>query len=197
MEIFRKNFTLQDKILEYLREGEDSISGLHRKLEKEGIKLHRLVLTGYLKALSDVGILKESEVKPSKVYSLKPTRRRDLYEFVGEIVRDFADSKKEQARLCVYVLQKLFRRPIFLEEVKKCGLDVDDIEATKIGGEKRLQARKTLSNTYIKLPYNDPAYMVKDDEKMDRIYTEILRGIILQALNAKAFVFKGKQLKLE
>ena len=197
MEIFRKNFTLQDKIFEYLREGEDSISGLHRKLEKEGIKLHRLVLTGYLKALSDTGVLKESEVKPSKVYSLKPTRRRDIYEFVGEAVRDFAGSKKEQTRLCVYVLQRLFRRPVFLEEVKRCGLDVDEVEATKIGGEERLQARKALSSTYVKLPYNDPAYIIQGDEKMDKIYVEILRSIILQALNAKAFVFKGKQLKLE
>lgn len=198
MEIFREDVTLQDKILEYLRDGEDSISGLHRKLTKEGYKLHRLVLTGYLKALADMGVVKESEVKPSKIYSRRVTaKKRDIYEYVGEIAKDFSDSKKERAKICIYVLQRLFKRPIFLEELRRCGLDVEDVDATKVGGEDRLQARKSLSNTPIRLPYNDPAFIVEDDKNLEKVYMEVLREIVLQALNAKCYVFKGKQLKLD
>ncbi len=198
MEIFKRDLTLQDKILDYLREGEDSISGIHRKLERDGYKLHRLVLTGYLKALADVGILKEHEIKPSKVYSWRSkVKKRSIYEIVGEKVKKLSDSKAEQARLAVYILQKLFKRAIFLEEVKRCGIDVDDIDARKVGGEERIQARKVLSNTFVKLPYNNPAYIVEGTKGMKDIYEDVLEEIVLQLLNAKKFVFRGKQLKLD
>lgn len=198
MEIFKRDLTLQDKILDYLREGEDSISGIHRKLERDGYKLHRLVLTGYLKALADVGILKEHEIKPSKVYSWRSkVKKRSIYEIVGEKVKKLSDSKAEQARLAVYILQKLFKRAIFLEEVKRCGIDVDDIDAKKVGGEERIQARKVLSNTFVKLPYNNPAYIVEETKGMKDIYEDVLEEIVLQLLNAKKFVFRGKQLKLD
>ncbi|HDI23708.1 MAG TPA: hypothetical protein ENF40_00615 [Thermoplasmatales archaeon] len=198
MEIFKRDLTLQDKILDYLREGEDSISGIHRKLERDGYKLHRLVLTGYLKALADVGILKEHEIKPSKVYSWRSkVKKRSIYEIVGEKVKKLSDSKAEQARLAVYILQRLFKRAIFLEEVKRCGIDVDDIDARKVGGEERIQARKVLSNTFVKLPYNNPAYIVEETKGMKDIYEDVLEEIVLQLLNAKKFVFRGKQLKLD
>jgi len=198
MEIFKRDLTLQDKILDYLREGEDSISGIHRKLERDGYKLHRLVLTGYLKALADVGILKEHEIKPSKIYSWKSkVKKRSVYEIVGEKVKKLSDSKAEQARLAVYILQRLFKRAIFLEEVKRCGIDVDDIDAKKVGGEERIQARKVLSNTFVKLPYNNPAYIVEETKGMKGIYEDVLEEIVLQLLNAKKFVFRGKQLKLD
>ena len=198
MEIFKRDLTLQDKILDYLREGEDSISGIHRKLERDGYKLHRLVLTGYLKALADIGILKEHEIKPSKVYSWRSkVKKRNIYEIVGEKVKKLSDSKAEQARLAVYILQRLFKRAIFLEEVKRCGIDVDDIDAKKVGGEERIQARKVLSNTFVKLPYNNPAYIVEETKGMKDIYEDVLEEIVLQLLNAKKFVFRGKQLKLD
>ena len=198
MEIFKRDLTLQDKILDYLREGEDSISGIHRKLERDGYKLHRLVLTGYLKALADVGILKEHEIKPSKVYSWRSkVKKRSIYEIVGEKVKKLSDSKAEQARLAVYILQRLFKRAIFLEEVKRCGIDVDDIDAKKVGGEERIQARKVLSSTFVKLPYNNPAYIVEETKGMKGIYEDVLEEIVLQLLNAKKFVFRGKQLKLD
>jgi len=97
----------------------------------------------------------------------------------------------------VYILQKLFKRAIFLEEVKRCGIDVDDIDARKVGGEERIQARKVLSNTFVKLPYNNPAYIVEETKGMKDIYEDVLEEIVLQLLNAKKFVFRGKQLKLD
>jgi len=197
MKTFERELTLQDKILSYLRDKEDSISGIHRMLEKEGYRLHRLMLTGYLKALADVGILREREIKPSKVYSWKSrAKRKNIYDAVGDLVREFSDKRSEQAKLAVYLLQRLFKRPIFLEEVRRCGIDVDDVDARKVGGEERLQARKVLSSTFVKLPHNNPAYLV-DDKEMEEIYTGMLEELVLRLLNARMFVMRGKQLKLD
>ena len=50
------------KILELLEGKRLSISGLSRELKARGIDEHRLVLTGYLRALRDLEILEETEV---------------------------------------------------------------------------------------------------------------------------------------
>ncbi|HDO19533.1 MAG TPA: hypothetical protein ENG74_02275 [Thermoplasmatales archaeon] len=199
MKMFEKDITLQDIIMEFLKDSQESISSIHRKLQDEGYKLHRLVVTGYLKALADVGLLKEIEIKPSKVYSLKSKgRKRELYEVVGMKVKKLVDSKSEQVRLAIYILQRLFHRPVFLEELKRCGLDsLENIEAKKVGGEERIQARKVFSNTAIKLPYNDPAFIVEENDDYERLYVDALRDIVLTLLNAKRFVSKGKQVTLE
>ncbi|HEC94875.1 MAG TPA: hypothetical protein ENI45_02790, partial [Thermoplasmatales archaeon] len=119
--MFEEDVTLQDIILEYLKDSQASISGIHRRLQKEGYKLHRLVVTGYLKALADNGILKEHDIKPSKVYSIRSkTSKKSIYDIIGEEVKTVTDSRQRQAQLAIYVLQKLFRRPIFLEELKRC-----------------------------------------------------------------------------
>ena len=94
-------------------------------------------------------------------------------------------------------MQKLFRRAIFLEEVRMCGIDVDDVDAKKVGGDERVQARKVLSNTFVKLPYSNPAYLVEETEDMKTLYEDILEDLVLQLLNAKRLVFRGKQMKLD
>jgi len=61
---------LNSKLLELLEGRQLSISGLSRELKARGIEEHRLVLTGYLRALRDLNILEETEVPPSKIYAL-------------------------------------------------------------------------------------------------------------------------------
>jgi len=53
---------LNSKLLELLEGRQLSISGLSRELKARGIEEHRLVLTGYLRALRDLNILEENEV---------------------------------------------------------------------------------------------------------------------------------------
>jgi len=196
--MFENNLTLRDIILEYLRDSQASISGIHRELKKEGYKLHRLVLTGYLQALADVGILKEQDIKPSKVYSIRSkTRKKSIYEMVGEVVKELTESKTLQAKIAIYVLQKLFHRPIFLEELKRCRIDITSIDAQKVGGEERLQARKLLSRNAIKLPDRDPAYIVEEKEEYERLKDEVLERIVISMFGANRLVLKGKQIKLD
>ncbi|NLO31154.1 MAG: hypothetical protein GX120_11915, partial [Methanosarcina mazei] len=49
------------KVMELLNGRRLSISGLTRELKAEGIEEHRLVLTGYLRALRDLELLDEVE----------------------------------------------------------------------------------------------------------------------------------------
>ena len=65
------------KVMELLDGKQLSISGLSRELKAEGIEEHRLVLTGYLRALRDLELLEETEVPPSKIYAL-PEKGRPL-----------------------------------------------------------------------------------------------------------------------
>ncbi|RLF27535.1 MAG: hypothetical protein DRN01_02180 [Thermoplasmata archaeon] len=195
--MFEDDIMLQDLILEYLRDNQASISSIHRKLQKEGYKLHRLVVTGYLKALADNGILKEHDIKPSKVYSIRSkTRKQNIYDIVGEEVKNLTDAKKKQAKLAIYTLQKLFHRPIFLEELKRCRIDADEIDAEKIGGEERMQARKLLSRTTIKIPDRNPAYIVKENEEYEKLRQEIMEKIIINIFNVNNLVLKSKQITL-
>ena len=64
------------KLLELLEGRQLSISGLSRELKAGGIDEHRLVLTGYLRALRDLKILDEVEVPPSKIYALPEKIKR-------------------------------------------------------------------------------------------------------------------------
>ncbi len=48
-----------------------SISGIARELKDQGFDEHRLVVTGYLRALRDIGDLAEINILPSKIYMLK------------------------------------------------------------------------------------------------------------------------------
>ena len=72
------------KLLELLEGRQLSISGLSRELKAGGIDEHRLILTGYLRALRDLNILEEIEVPPSKIYSLPEKVEEDLPEKIEE-----------------------------------------------------------------------------------------------------------------
>ena len=198
--MFDQRLSLKDVIIDLLKGSQDSISGLSRKLNKNGYKLHRLMLTGYLKALVDTGYLKEHEIKPSKVYSIRsPKEKKNIYEFLGEEIKNITDIPSEQAKLCIYILQRLFHRPIFLEEIKRCKIKTNGkIDAEKIEGEERGQARKLLSKTLLRLPFNDPAYMIRETiDEYEKLRIDILQNIIISEFNLNKFSMKSKQVKLD
>jgi hypothetical protein len=154
-----KGQTLRDLLLEILRQGPGSISQLGKKLKEHGVDLHRLALAGYLRAMADVGILEEREIPPAKVYALRPTQTPPtLYDACARRVRELNRSDAEATRLFVQVLWDLFHRPVFKEELRRAGF-------TPIGGirevsaEERQSARRLVSKSPIKLPFNDPAYL--------------------------------------
>src|SRR3989304_2416708 len=82
--LFVPERNLKDLVIRYVRDQERSISALTKQLETDGYSFHRLFVTGYLKALADVGMLGEKEIPPAKVYMASAHREPNLYEMVGE-----------------------------------------------------------------------------------------------------------------
>ena len=166
---------LKDLVVSYIRKQERSISALTVQLKKDGYKFHRLFVTGYLKALSDVGILKEKDIPPAKVYTASVHREKNLYEAVGERCRAVDTDERAQARLAVAVLHKLFRRPVFFRELRECGYEIAP-EAVLAVKEEKEEALRTFRKMGMPIPTNEPAYYVEDrkNEVRDGIIAELL-----------------------
>lgn len=172
---------------------ERSISALTKQLKQDGYSFHRLFVTGYLKALADVGMLREKDIPPSKVYTTSAHREPNLYELVGSRCREAAKEETDQARLAVAVLQKLFRRPIFLREVRECGF-AGAIDVPSAPREERDEARRGLVKLGLQLPTNEPAYVVP--ERRSEVRDEILYDLIVERFGMGALVLETKQTKL-
>ena len=185
---------LKDLVISYLKAEERSISSLTRQLRKDGYKFHRLYLTGYLKALADMGMLKDKSLPPSKVYTTSAYRGQNLYEAIGEQCRSAEDDERKQVRLAIAVMQRLFRRPVFLREIKECGFgtQIDALQAPK---EEREEARKALLKIGIQIPTNEPAYHIQ--ERKDQSKEIILAAVVLQKFEAGGLVQGTRQVSLE
>ncbi len=184
---------LKDLVISYLREQERSISGLTKQLETDGYNFHRLFVTGYLKALSDVGMLREKEIPPAKVYTASAHREKNLYELVGARCRDAAADEPAQTRLSVAILQKLFRRPVFLREVRECGF-LGAVDASAAPKEEREEARRALTKLGLQIPTNEPAYRV--EERRNDLRDLILCDLVVERFGLSTLVVDTKQMKL-
>ncbi len=184
---------LKDLVVSCLRTQERSISSLTKQLAQDGYNFHRLFVTGYLKALADVGVLREKDIPPAKVYSTSAHRERNLYELVGERCRSMAQDERLQTRLTVAVLQRLFRRPIFLRELRECGI-ATAIDAPTAPRDGREEARRALAKLGLQVPTNEPAYLV--DERRNDVRDVILSDILVEKFGMASLVLETKQMKL-
>lgn len=184
---------LKDLVISYLRDQERSISALTKQLEVDGYSFHRLFVTGYLKALSDVGMLREKEIPPAKVYTASAHREPNLYEIVGERSRGAAPDEAAGTRLAVAVLQRLFRRPVFLRELRECGF-AGAIDAPTASKDEREETRRTLARLGLQIPTNEPAYRV--EERRNDARDVILCDIIVERFGLSPFVLDTKQMRL-
>jgi DNA-binding HxlR family transcriptional regulator len=191
--MFIREKSLRALVLKHLREADKSISRLARDLEKDGFKLHRLVLTGYLQALAETGVLREKDIPPSKVYSLASSRLQDIYESIGERLQRLEPHKARRSRMAVFVLQRLFRRPVFYEELRRCGLGPPK-KFRSVGAEERAEARKVLENAGIAVPPSDPCYLVFAD--FSREVQDLLSDELIERAGLKSLRMETKQVKL-
>ena len=150
-------------------------------------------MTGYLKALADVGMLKEKEIPPAKVYTASAHRSANLYEMVGERCREAAGDEAAQSRLAVAALQRLFRRPIFLRELREAGFS-GAVDASAVGKEEREEARRALAKLGLQIPTNEPAYRL--EERRNDARDAILCDIIVERFGLTPLVLDTKQMKL-
>ncbi len=191
--MFVPDRNLKDLIIAYIRDQERSISALTKALEADGYTFHRLFVTGYLKALADVGMLREKEIPPAKVYTASAHREENLYEMVGERCREAASEEAGQTRLAVATLQRLFRRPVFLRELREAGF-AGAVDAPSVGKEEREEARRALAKLGLEIPTNEPAYRV--EERRNDARDAILCDIIVERFGLTPLVLDTKQMKL-
>lgn len=171
---------LRDLVAEVLREGPKSISQVGAALAQRGLKLHRLAVAGYLKALADQEVLEEREIPPAKVYALPPgANARDLYRRLADRARELTPPGTDGSRLYLQVLLDLFRRPVFREELRRGGFEGPP-PAVEVGGEDRQAARRFLSRSPLKLPFNDPAYtLTHGSAEEERVLREASHAVLL------------------
>jgi hypothetical protein len=157
------------------------------------VKLHRLELTGYLKALADMNVLKEKDIKPSKVFSLSASRDKNLYELIGESSSSIMKSADERATLVAYSLQRLFKRAVFDMEVRRCGVG-GTVEGRKATAEERADAKSIMTRMGYKVPNSDiPTVVEKDFEKQ---FLEVLGDVVVERFNARPYQKETTQTKL-
>src|SRR2546429_6463109 len=122
-------------------------------------------------------MLREKDIPPSKVYTTSAHRELNLYELVGSRCREATKDEADQVRLAIGVLQKLFRRPIFLREIRECGFSAA-VDAPQAPREEREEARRGLGKLGLPLPTNEPPYGVpgpKSELRDGMLYDPIIQ----------------------
>jgi hypothetical protein len=191
--MFADMISLKDAILKNLREAPKSISKLTRELSAAGMKHHKLIITGYLRALADLGYVEERDFAPSKVYSVAAPLRRDIYEQVRNKAQYLEPKATAQINLVIYTLQRIFRRAVFLQEVRRCGF-TEEVTAPLADDQNRVEARKIVISSGLKLPKNDPAYMIpRHDDKYHNLSDRIIIELITDHFLIKKLVRTGTQ----
>lgn len=208
------------RILELLSEKQLSISALSRQLKNEGLDEHRLILTGYLRALRDLNILDELDIPPSKIYNLPEKSQISLFGNqqdqlnIYSLLRDQLMKIELDHRIPigVYVISRLFERPCFRIELKMIGITPKHLEKylEKPGiiseASDPLLKKYRSDITKIEVPSDDPAYEVKENSK-DREnsrevvlfaneFNEVLAGVLKQMINLEGLVPRSKQTTL-
>jgi hypothetical protein len=166
---------------------------LSRDLEERGINIHRLILTGYLRALTDYNYLREKEVPPAKVYIPVKGKEKDIYEMVGEFSRKL-ETGPDADLLVLYSLTRLFKRPVFSEELRKAG--VRDMPSNKQVGIERQEAKKFIQRAGLKV--NDLNLVYRhDDPAMASRYEDLLSMVLCDLMSFSRLVRDTKQTKLD
>jgi hypothetical protein len=192
--MFNPDRALKDHIFDILKNDGKSISALSRELEERGVLLHRLILTGYLRALTDNNYLKEKDVPPAKVYIPIKGKDKDVYEIIGDGARKMT-SGPDSDMLTLYTLYRLFHRPIFFEELRKAGVR-DMPPAMQVSNEERQDVKKFLQRAGIKLLDVNLAY-VHDDPALLPKFEELLSSILCDLLGFSNLIRETKQTKLD
>jgi hypothetical protein len=181
-------------LTEILAHQQMSISRIARELKKSGYDQHRLILTGYLRALSDLGHLEEIEIPPSKVYILKNKLNRDIYSILKEHLLDINPSERQE--VAVFILTSLFMRPCFKYELELLGIEAQKTKTVKESKDSRLKEHRA-AVTRIKLPHDDPAFEISgEDSHVQSRGIDILINILNEFFDLEGLKARYQQTKL-
>jgi len=165
-----------------------SISALAKELESKGFKQHRLLITGYLRALTDMGYLKEREIPPSKIYQISKTLPDSIYEVVGKACRKVTNDPDE---LILFALFKMFKRPIFESELRSAGITrpIGEVASEQDAAEYKKMLRRagnTVATQNAVSPVND----------MSEKFQEALITMMLDSTDSRHLIAETKQSRL-
>lgn len=169
-----------------------SISSIARELKKNGYDQHRLILTGYLRALNDMGCMEEIDIPPSKVYIFKAGMKRDVYTILKEHLKEIDIT--ERLEIAVFILSSLFHRPCFKCELELLGIEARKTETVRESKDARLKEHRT-AVTRMKITVDDPAFELNENHsdqnnvstRGNKVLIEILNDLIdLDGLKAKS-----------
>ncbi len=191
--MFSPQKDMKELVLEILKSESTSISGVSRQLAARGVKLHRLELTGYLKALADMNVLKERDIKPAKVFSVSMSREKNIFEIIGESCVRYCRTDDASVTLAAYTLQRLFKRPVFEMEVRRCGIP-GTVDGRKATADERAEAKTVLAMMGYKVPNSDVPIVVEKDLK--ELFLQVMIDVAIETFNARSYVKDTTQLKL-
>ena len=174
-----------------------SISSIARELKKNGYDQHRLILTGYLRALHDMGHMEEIDIPPSKVYTFKAGMKRDVYTILKEHLQDIDIT--ERLEIAVFILSSLFHRPCFKYELELLGIEARKTETVRDSKDVHLKEHRT-AETRIKIPADDPAFELNvnnnDESNVSIRGNKVLIDIINDLIDLDGLKAKSQQMKL-
>jgi hypothetical protein len=197
---------LYTKICRILEKKQLSISGISRELKAEGFDEHRLILTGYLRALRDMNKLNEVEIPPSKIYVCvegSETLDNDLYSLMSRHVHTLDPDTRFPVAVCI--LSSIFERPVFREELKMMGINESHIRnyrrslvtVREVTGKDIRDLRRSI--TRMSVPDHDPAYETDPDSVTERATTmvnSVLIALTKDMSDLSGLVPKTKQVTL-
>ncbi|MDK2782185.1 MAG: hypothetical protein PWR13_1213 [Archaeoglobi archaeon] len=182
---------LYDRIKEILKDGEKSISSISRELEKKGKKIHRLTLTGYLKALRDLGILEERDVPPVKLFSLSSLVDSDIYSLVRRELERVDEERRDATG--VFILMKILNRALTERELEKAGINPRGKGISILPEEER----KEYIKSGLKIAENERLYRFSgDDSEVLQDSLAVLSSIVRDLTGMKGVYQKFRQKKL-
>ena len=183
-----QNEPLREIIFAELKKGPKSISSLNKTLNSNGVKVNRHYLSGYLKALQELGMLNENSIKPAIVYSISKDPKTDLYRAVGICARKI--SSIESGNYALLILYSLFRRPILSSEIERCGVD-QPTRFTIISDEEKSAILPKALSLGIDVRSTDKLMEPESDMRNRDKTVEYLSSLILQAFNLDESHGKG------
>lgn len=176
-----------------------SISAIARELNEEGLEGHRLVITGYLKALRDMGVLREEDIPPSKLYSYHGKKKgmtKDVHALVRKHIEEVDVGKRFM--VSVFVMNTLFNRPCFRQELTLIGTTPKKTDAVKTLPPHNLEKHRAAIKK-IDIPANDPGYECIGMEKHPEIMQlglDVMAGVIRDAVDLSGLYPKDQQAKI-
>jgi|GEM_PF-279963 len=176
-------------VIESLGKDGKSISSLDKDLTEQGIRNHRLILTGYLRAMKDLGYLREREVPPAKIYVPAKQLPESLYQTTERQCRKVTGIDTDE--LILYTLNRLLKRPIFESELRLAGVmrPVGKLADESVVAE----CRKALRHSGNNVPAGD-AYL--PNSTYPDQYEDVLASIVLEEKDSRHLVMETKQTKL-